>query len=535
MLIRQLLSSLTILLVVLGGAALSAAPQGSERDALSAFRKEFRSHPRAPKEPAARTAALAHLKGLDSKAVAEVLVKAADAVQLEVDTQRAAYDATQAELRGLSNSKRGRVPPERRTELRNLVRRDRLLLDDLRQLRIAVGARIAKLRSAEAVIWMLEKVSGSKRYPIMVKLRVGEAAGSAGAEVRPALRKALKKSREPEEMCVLIRAIGSQGRAMQPAAEDLIELLEHKNGLVRESAAQALARLEEALAIEPMIELLARSYGQEKKRLGSALEILTRQAFGISAGSWRRWWAAEKDLYLSGSKELGGGKPSTVKKANQKNYYFGIPQDGKSIIYVIDRSGSMKAKVDFQLPQPGGGRTVARRVGEKIDNKTTRLEACKQELIRALKRLEPSVSFNIVSFSSGVSAFQNEMHKASPETIAEAIKWVQKLQPSGSTNIYDSMRKAFEFAGTVGEKRRGPTTGRKTKQANPDTIFLLSDGSPTLPPGDKPDDPQKIIKGVRDWNPLKGVIVHCIGIGKGVNRRFMGQLARENGGEFKQF
>mgnify|MGYP001954691227 CR=1 FL=1 len=36
-------------------------------------------------------------------------------------------------------------------------------------------------------------------------------------------------------------------------------------------------------------------------------------------------------------------------------------------------------------------------------------------------------------------------------------------------------------------------------------------------------------------NTLKDVIVHCIGIGKGVNARFMKQLAEENGGEFKQF
>ena len=69
-----------------------------------------------------------------------------------------------------------------------------------------------------------------------------------------------------------------------------------------------------------------------------------------------------------GVRELGKGIPSHREKTND-NYYFGIPQaDSKSILYVIDCSGSMRAPVKMK-----GG------TGD-----TTRMEACKTELIRGL-------------------------------------------------------------------------------------------------------------------------------------------------------
>jgi hypothetical protein len=67
-----------------------------------------------------------------------------------------------------------------------------------------------------------------------------------------------------------------------------------------------------------------------------------------------------------------------------------------------------------------------------------------------------------------------------------------------------------------------------------DTVFLLTDGSPTKPDG-KLDSTEKIVNAVRAWNPLKRVTIHCIGIGKGLNQGFLRQLASENGGEFKQY
>jgi hypothetical protein len=318
--------------------------------------------------------------------------------------------------------------------------------------------------------------------------------------------------------------------------------------MVREHAALALSTICDPQAITPMIDLLASSYGQTKKRVAAALEALTRQQHGTSESTWRRWFAAEGAPYLAGKVELGGGTPSSRNKTNEKNYYFGIPQDGKSIVYVIDSSGSMKAEINLRLPQseppedaPKGGGTVAKldkKPGADSDKprKTTRLEACKDELIRALGRLKPTTMFNVIWYSDQPHQLKPEMLPATPQAIKAAQDWVRKLEPNQSTNIHDSMRMAFELTGQLPTKAKsGPITGAKQKRAAaPDTIFLLSDGSPTLPTG-KLDSTEKIINAVRNWNALKSVVVHCIGIGEGINESFMRKLATENGGEFKRY
>ena len=64
-----------------------------------------------------------------------------------------------------------------------------------------------------------------------------------------------------------------------------------------------------------------------------------------------------------------------------------------------------------------------------------------------------------------------------------------------------------------------------------DTIFLLSDGAPTNE--DLTDDkPERILRAVRQWNSLKRMKIHTIGL-KGHSASFMSALARENGGTYR--
>jgi hypothetical protein len=99
---------------------------------------------------------------------------------------------------------------------------------------------------------------------------------------------------------------------------------------------------------------------------------------------------------------------------------------------------------------------------------------------------------------------------------------VKDLGAASSTNIYDAMDAAFKVAGM----------GARDKEYEPaaDTIFLLSDGSPTKPDGSF-DDWEKIIRAVDEWNRLKRIKIHTIGVG-GHNVAFMSELARRNGGKY---
>ena len=220
---------------------------------------------------------------------------------------------------------------------------------------------------------------------------------------------------------------------------------------------------------------------------------------------------------MAGDRELGQGVPSNRKTTNE-NYYFGIPQEqSDSILYVIDCSGSMKEPVQLDT-----GRTSA---GGKPEE-TTRLEACKKELIRALGLLNPKQKFSVIAYNDQPTFFEEKMLPATKANTERAKQFVSALQPNSSTNIHDSLQVGFGLAG------RG--SNDKYYGLELDTIFLLTDGTPTKPDGTI-DSTEQILLGVRQWNPLKRVTIHCIAIGQNLNRTFLQRLANENGGEFKQF
>ena len=64
-----------------------------------------------------------------------------------------------------------------------------------------------------------------------------------------------------------------------------------------------------------------------------------------------------------------------------------------------------------------------------------------------------------------------------------------------------------------------------------DTIFLLTDGSPTTPNG-KNADTKKILEAARLWNSLGHITIHTVGIGDKLNVGFLSQLAEEHNGRF---
>ena len=104
----------------------------------------------------------------------------------------------------------------------------------------------------------------------------------------------------------------------------------------------------------------------------------------------------------------------------------------------------------------------------------------------------------------------------------KAETWVRGLKPSSTTNIYAALETAFRMAGMGGND--------KAYAIGADTIFLMSDGSPTNADSSA-DDWTKITRAVREWNNLGRVRVHTIGL-LGHNVEFMSQLATENGGRY---
>ncbi|HEX5050960.1 MAG TPA: VWA domain-containing protein [Planctomycetota bacterium] len=499
----------------------AAPPCQDEARVLAAFDKAFsfnKSKPGSSVE--AKVAALEATVGLDSGKTVATLVDGwldLDAELTLLDTERNGHSEEMATIMKGQEASENRTFPkpqfDRFNQLKDLVGKLRERGDALRALQLRVGDRIADLRRRDSVLWLLQHVCGNKKHAMPLRLAAARAVGGAAADVLEELAAALSHAKDPAEQIVLLDAMALAGAQAAAHSTPVIDLLQSKEEAVAERAALALARIAVVDGIGPMIELLSRSTAQSRLRVASALEVLTGQQFGLNVGAWQTWWQTEGPGFAASGAKLGQGVPSH-RKETDKFYYFGIPQDqSSSLLYVIDCSGSMNKPVKMKDAE-----------GQEVE--TSRLDGCKAELIRALGLLNPRQKFAILWYNDLPHFWEPKMQLAAKETVARAQAFVQTLKPASSTNIHDSLEQCFQLVG------RGKND--RAYAVDLDTIFLLTDGSPTKPDGSL-DSTDTILVGVREWNALHRVTIHTIAIGKDLNAAFLQKLASENGGEFKQF
>lgn len=508
--------------------ALSAAPQRSaaeEPKAVQAFKRAFSS--KKPATIAKRTLALTALASFDSEKVAKALVGA----HLAVDTELAQIEAERYEaLTTYARVQKGRefaksLPQpifDQIKTLKKTLQDNRVALDELRELQQDLRSQVGALTDADAVAWLVKKVLPSKKHSLLLKLAVSRLAGKLSDRVLDEFERVFAKAKAPTLLVALLQGLSFAGPDAARLAPKVLPLLEHKEVPVRENAAYALAKMAVPEAIEPLINMLEREEGRTEDHVASSLQMLTRQKHGKLVESWRRWFADEKERLLEGEAPLGGGMFEVGTKVTDRGYYFDIAMDGKSILYIIDSSGSMKEEIKLKIK---GGKKGEDGKAKKPQLQS-RLEACKGELRGALGKLHSKAQFNIMWYSEIPHLFSDKMVDADKNQVKAGREFVTGLQPNSNTNIYDSLKLAFDLAGQ-GAKDKYYGVGL-------DTIFLLTDGSPTKPDGQM-DSTEKIIEAVRDWNALKRITIHTIGIGKGVNAGFLETLASENNGEFKQY
>ena len=370
--------------------------------------------------------------------------------------------------------------------------------------RISCARLLRRLESPDARQYLAQAML--KQNPPELRAKIAEIL-TANPKADPApILAAIKKERSPGVRAALLIAISRLDKARGSGAV-VAHFVKDRSERVRVAAARALERMHVVEGVEPLIEQMEKEEGLTKSVMARALESMTGEKFGTHPEVWRKWWAAQQ------GKLLGGGLPPRSDEAGddegdrKRGHFYGIPQVSLKIIYIIDVSGSMKKDI--------GGKT--------------RLEACKTELSHAISQLPRRAMFDVILYHRNVTVWKKQMQVAGPLKKGRkgnkdaAKEFYAKARPEGSTNIYDALRAAFKVA--------GEGTKKKNARLNADTIYLLTDGSPTTPAG-KMDDVKKILEGARKWNALGRVTIHTIGIGKDLNRPFLEQLARENNGRF---
>ena len=155
----------------------------------------------------------------------------------------------------------------------------------------------------------------------------------------------------------------------------------------------------------------------------------------------------------------------------------------KSVVFVLDRSGSMAGK---------------------------KIEQAKNALAFVLNNLREDDTFNIIAYDDRVEAFKPELQRYNSSTRDEAARFVSNIREGGSTNINDALKSAL---------------GMLQDENKPNYVIFLTDGLPTA--GETGE--LKIADNARQANRMHARLF-VFGVGYDVNARLLDRLSGGNSG-----
>ena len=368
------------------------------------------------------------------------------------------------------------------------------------------AVRVMGLRGNPTFVPRLEKLLKEKQessvlvaaLEALTRIRAGDEAwratlasyaAHADEGVRNAVLEALGRTRDAEHLGTLLGGLAHPGWSTRLAAALALEELHVLEGL---------GALCERIAIED---------GRMRVEFGEILTRMTGQPFRADGKQWQRWWKDTGPGYrFPNSTELAKLLREREDRADRQvsrsfrgvdvdSRFFGLRIASHHVAFVVDVSGSMEE------PLPGS----------RANKGPTRMEAAKKELLACFDALEAGTQFNIVTFSQNASSWKKEAVEATEQSFTDAQEFVAGLGGLGGTNLYGGLELAFQ-------------------DPEVDTIFLLSDGEPSV---GELIDPQAIREAVQGWLAQRQVVIHTVSIGE----RFplLEWLAKDSGGAYRTY
>jgi hypothetical protein len=371
--------------------------------------------------------------------------------------------------------------------------------DEQRRSLLALGRALAKAKDGERLM-TLDILAQVRSEPVQAELR-----GLLAAE------------RDPAAIARILDDLAALGDdAIVPA---LLETwLDHPSWHVRSRAAAALARLRARDAVPALIARLESAEGRYAGDVRAALASLTGEDFRTNHTLWQRWWDEHGAAFVVPA-------AADVAKAEEAEHdaigvtFFGIHTTSQRVLFVVDLSGSMNwSTVARYNPYDDPNAPPDLPKGGEI----SRLEAAKRATLQALGGLQDGARFNFVLYASDVWSWNDRVQEMKPDVRTQAQDYVQGLTAVGGTNIYGALQQAFDLCGVS----EGDDEWQEPVY---DTVFLLTDGRPSV---GVTTDPDEIIAYVKDRNRAAGIVLHTIGISGAQDAHLLRSLAEQNGGTY---
>jgi HEAT repeat protein len=241
---------------------------------------------------------------------------------------------------------------------------------------------------------------------------------------------------------------------------------------VRLAAAHGLGVVRTRESVPALIAALGKEERLRiRKAIGESLFRLTAEDFGDTRELWERWWRDHGEGFEIAAKAPERKAPPRGGEGRTVATFYGVPVDSDRVVFVLDVSSSMG--------------------GSGFGQGTTELERAVKETLKVVKALPPSAKANVVVFETEIRRWKKGLTALGTGTRRALEAFLAEQKPSGSTNLFDALESALLM-----------------KDA--ETIYLLSDGSPTA---GRLTDPDEIVEAVRRLNRDTRAAVHCVSLG----------------------
>ncbi len=303
-------------------------------------------------------------------------------------------------------------------------------------------------------------------------------------------------------------------RVRQQVPEALVRLAPHRASAilptlaadsswrVRASAVRALGSLRTRDSVEELVAILDREVGRIREDALDQLRHLTRQDFGLHVDAWERFLELAPPDFLSTPDE------SAVATSSGSVVYYGLTSHSTRFVLVTDLSTSM---------------TTIERTTYRSKITASRLQLTKDQMESLVEDLGEDVAINLVTFSDNAEVWQRKLLTMNKKGRAKALAEIESYSPRGGTNLFHALSTCFEMAADS-------LTKPELEDSTPDTIFLLTDGEPSV---GTMLDTSVILEWVEERNRELQVRVHCIALNtQPRSRDFMSRLARITSGQY---